>query len=366
MKKVLFIGVTKYNLEKDVHLGKKFEGLSKEIEPYVLAKGRLLHPVRNFRQIFNYLKCPISAISNGVHKKNWGAEFYLLQPVFFWPLAFCLAPYLCLAKKIDVIICQSPLLEGFLGTILKRIFGKELIVEIHGDWKEGPFLSKRRKFEFLQRKFIPFLAKFSLKNADKIRGVAGYLVDEAKKIAPQKPYFIFPTFTDLDNFLQEKDVRFENFVLFVGHAHKVKGVEYLIKAFSMIEKDFPDFKLVLVGEGLPLGKLSLEEVRRKMRDCYCLVVPSLSEGLPRVIMEAQALAKPVIASHVGGIPELIKDGETGFLFEAGNVNDLAEKLRILLQKKQLAVEMGRRAREVVKEKFSNQRYIENYLKMINT
>ena len=137
------------------------------------------------------------------------------------------------------------------------------------------------------------------------------------------------------------------------------------EAFSLIEKDFPDFKLVLVGEGLPEGKLSLAETKDKMKNCYCLVIPSLSEGLPRVLLEAMALAKPVVASKVGGIPDLIQEGQNGFLVEPGNTDQLAEKLRILLKDKNLAIEMGKRSRELIQDKFSNEKYIANYLKMLN-
>ena len=330
MKNVLFIGVTKYDLEKDIHLEKKFEGLAKGIKPYVLARGR-----------------------TAFGKKVFGAEFYLLpRTIFFWPAALKLAFWLCLAKKIDVIVAQSPLMEGLVGAILKKIFRKELIIEAHGDWE--------------WRKNLSRITKISFKNADKIRVVANYLLEKVRKIAPDKPYFIFPTFTDLDDFLAEKEIKFENLVLFVGRNDPVKGVKYLIKAFDKIKSEFPEFKLILVGEGLPEGKLSLREVREKMGNCYCLVVPSVSEGLPRVIMEAMALAKPVVASNVGGIPDLVKDGQTGFLFEAGNVEQLADKLRTLLSNKPLAIEIGNRGRELVQSKFSNEKYIYNYLEMINS
>jgi len=352
MKKVLFISITKYNLEKDKHLEKKFQGLSQGIQAYLLGRGNFLH------------------------KKIWGTEFYLFPRIFYWPLVFLFAPWLCLIKKIDVIVAQSPLVEGFLGTIIKKILRKELIVEIHGDWKEGPFLSKKRRLAFIERKFVPFLAKFSLKNADKIRGVAFNLIAEAKKIAPNKQYFIFPTFTDLDDFLNEKDAKFDKFILFVGHLQKVKGLDYLIEAFDKITAEFPEFKLVLVGQGTEKfqdrdnikskGRLSLEQTRVIMKDCYCLVLPSLSEGLPRVLIEAMALSKPVVASNVGGIPDLIQDGQNGFLFEVANSNELAEKLRILLNNRGLAIKMGEAGRELVQSKFSNDKYIENYIQMINS
>jgi len=334
-------------------LKKKFEGLSRGVKRYILAKGKFSH------------------------KKIWGAEFYLLPPSFFWVLAPKLGFWLCLTKKIDVIVCQGPLLEGLLGTILKRLLRKELIVEIHGDWQEGPFLSKKRRLEFIQRRFTPLLAKISFKNADKIRGVASNLIDEAKKIASNKQYFIFPTFTDLDDFIDEKNTEFQDFILFVGHIQKVKGLEYLIRAFDRIKGDFPNFKLVLVGggqkpENLEMndridyrGRLSLKETKNIMKNCYCLVLPSLSEGLPRVIMEAMVLGKPVIGSNVGGIPDLIKDGKNGLLFQVGNSDDLAEKLRTLLNNRNLAMEMGQKGREFIQDKFSNEKYISSYVKMIN-
>ena len=328
MKKVLFLGVTKYDLAKDLHLQRKFEGLAGGIRPFVIAKGGFCI------------------------QRKWGAEFVLFPAgIFYWPLAFVAAFLICLTKKIDTVVCQGPLIEGLVGTVIKKILGKELIVELHGDWGFKKNLSK--------------IALISLKNADKIRGVAVYLVEKAKRIAPDKSYYLFPTFTDLNDFLKEENTAFQKYILFVGRNDVVKGIKYLEEAYKIVKPGFPDFELVMVGEGLPAGKLSLKETREKMKDCYCLVVPSLTEGLPRVIMEAMALGKPVVASNVGGIPDLVEDGQTGFLFEVANSQELAEKLRTLLSDENLAIEMGRKGREIIKENFSNEKYIDNYLRMIN-
>ncbi|MCP6718833.1 MAG: glycosyltransferase family 4 protein [Patescibacteria group bacterium] len=356
--------MTNYNFEKEElvsHLEDKFKGLAQKIKPYVLAKGKPFH------------------------KRIWDTDFYLLKPgVLFWPLASILAFYLCLVKRIDVIIAQSPLIEGFIGTVLKKVLRKELIVEIHGDWKEGPFLSKRRRFEALQKKIVPSLAKISFKNADKIRAVAAYLIREAKRFAPENNYFLFPTFTNLDSFSREKDTSYQKFILSVGQLEKVKGMDVVIDAFNEISKEFPDFKLIIIGEGsqrknLELriknlglenkvelkGRLSLEQTKNTMRECYYFILPSLSEGLPRALMEAMVLGKPVIGSNVGGIPDLIKDGQNGFLFIAGDSNELGKKMRILLNNKELSLNMGQAGKELIKNNFSNKKYIENYIKMVN-
>ena len=364
MKRVLFIGTTNYDFQKSFpsHLEEKFLGLSRGIKPYVLARGR---PFR---------------------KKIWQTEFYLLRSrMFYWPFAFLIGFYLCLFKKIDLIVAQSPLIEGFWGVLLKKIFKKELIIEVLGDWVAEAFLSKKRKFEKLQRKIVPILADFNLKRADKIRTVSKYFTQKLKEIIPQKQYFSFPAFPNLKFFSEEKEINFNNFILFVGRLTQIKGIKYLIHAFSKIKNEFPEFQLVIIGEGPERNNLELQtsglglkeriefkgrlfpkEVREAMKDCYCLVLPSLSEGLGMVIIEAQALSKPVIGSNVQGIPNLIRDGENGFLFPPGNSEELAKRLTILLKDKNLAIRMGRKGKEFIKENFSNEKYIKNYIEMINS
>ena len=103
-----------------------------------------------------------------------------------------------------------------------------------------------------------------------------------------------------------------------------------------------------------------------MRDCYVFVLPSISEGLPRVILEAMALAKPAIASNVGGISEVVKDGVNGFLIEPKNISKLVEKIEHLIGFPDVAREMGGEGRKFVADNFSNEKYIANYIKMINS
>ena len=70
------------------------------------------------------------------------------------------------------------------------------------------------------------------------------------------------------------------------------------------------------------GAASSEQVRKELLDARCLVLPSFAEGLPMVIMEAMALRRPALTTYVAGIPELVIDGKTGWLFPAGSVDEL--------------------------------------------
>jgi glycosyltransferase involved in cell wall biosynthesis len=100
-----------------------------------------------------------------------------------------------------------------------------------------------------------------------------------------------------------------------------------------------------------------------MRGAQALVLPSYTEGLPRVIVEALAVGTPVIASAVGGIPEVIEEGVTGFLVPAGAEPALADRLRRMLGNAEEARRMRHRARRVGKQLFSTEAYVAGYASM---
>ncbi|MGH9432620.1 MAG: glycosyltransferase [Terriglobia bacterium] len=101
-----------------------------------------------------------------------------------------------------------------------------------------------------------------------------------------------------------------------------------------------------------LGEISAEELRDWYAASSIVVLPSYSEGLPRVLLEAQAMKKAVVAYNAGGIREAVLPGETGYLVKAGNVEDLAEKVGFLLQNDAERQRMGERGREFVCRHFS--------------
>ncbi|MEX5213778.1 MAG: glycosyltransferase [Nitrospiraceae bacterium] len=155
----------------------------------------------------------------------------------------------------------------------------------------------------------------------------------------------------------------------VGRLTPVKGQVHLLKAMRLLLDQGRKVKLVLVGDG-PL-RHQLEEMVRKLEmlenvaflgqrdDTYELmqamdvfVLPSLSEGIPLVVLEAMVAGVPVLASRVGGIPEVIKDGATGMLVEAGNEVELANRCGMLLDRVDTAAQIAKSARERVEANFS--------------
>lgn len=153
-------------------------------------------------------------------------------------------------------------------------------------------------------------------------------------------------------------------VLFVGLLVPVKGVELLVDAFR---RGLPEnARCVLVGDGslephlrslaneeglgerlVFAGRRPSGEIPTWMQAADLLVLPSLSEGRPNVVLEAQACGIPVIATRVGGTPELIGDGETGVLIEPGDVEMLAHAIERLAADAGLRARMGAAARKRV-------------------
>ena len=166
-------------------------------------------------------------------------------------------------------------------------------------------------------------------------------------------------------------------ILFVGRLVEFKGAEYLIRAASDVQRQFPGAEVVLIGDG-PLrqdlerlarqslrryrflGVRTPEEVRDWMNRASMLCMPSVTtrageaEGFGMVCAEAQAIGKPVVAFNCGGIPEIIRHDQTGFLAQERDWQSLAKYLAILLSNTELRERFGRAGREVIVQNFNLQ------------
>jgi len=154
----------------------------------------------------------------------------------------------------------------------------------------------------------------------------------------------------------------------IGRLVFEKGLPFLLQAIPKVTEIFPDARFLIVGDG-PLrteledlvSRLNIYEnciftgFRRDIPDILSaidmLVMSSLYEGMPMVILEAMAASRPIIATNVGGIPELVKDGETGILVLPKDVDALAESIIHLLKSKEKAKQMGLAGRKRVEEHF---------------
>ncbi|MGB9130176.1 MAG: glycosyltransferase family 4 protein [Thiobacillus sp.] len=174
---------------------------------------------------------------------------------------------------------------------------------------------------------------------------------------PAERVVVKPNFVDFD--MPEPVARAG--LLFVGRLSVEKGVATLAQAMTLL----PDAKLRVAGDGpeaglldgvagvTRLGSQPGETVRREMSRAAALVVPSICyENFPRTIAEAFASGLPVIASRIGALADIVRDGETGLLFEPGNPRDLADKAAWALAHPEQMAAMGRNARAQYEAEFS--------------
>jgi glycosyltransferase involved in cell wall biosynthesis len=163
-------------------------------------------------------------------------------------------------------------------------------------------------------------------------------------------------------------------VYFLGHPFDRKGVDLLIKAFNQIANRHPDVSLKIVGfcdDLTPYRELANHSPRvaflpgvahqqamELMDNCTVFVLPSRLEGVPRVVMEAMACKRPVVASRIHGIPTLIEDGKHGLLFESEDVAGLADCLDRVLGDQEFAQRLGDEAHRRILDEFSEERFVE--------
>jgi glycosyltransferase involved in cell wall biosynthesis len=155
----------------------------------------------------------------------------------------------------------------------------------------------------------------------------------------------------------------------VASLRQKKGHEHAFKAVKAIARAGDKVRLLILGDGerkIFLQKCAEQlsvsrnlvwlgyqnDPRKFLSVSDALIVPSIAESFPISILEALAMGKPVIASRVGGIPEVISDGLNGFLFEPKDVLSLVEKLQKLIRDKALKKELSQNARESMISKFS--------------
>lgn len=171
----------------------------------------------------------------------------------------------------------------------------------------------------------------------------------------------------------------DGYGLYFGRLSKEKGIINLIEAFEKLNVG----KLYIAGDGPEkeniikfieqkkledriklLGFLNSERIKEVICKCRFVVVPSIwYENCPYTVLETLAIGKPVIGAKIGGIPELVKDNETGVLYNFKNIKELSEKMKDLFENKELAEKLGKKAKKDAKERFSKETYYKNILEI---
>jgi glycosyltransferase involved in cell wall biosynthesis len=357
---------------------KKFRALATIADIWVVAFARDALPL-SFTEQARFVLLP---------RPPWP----IVRQATFFALAPAVALGLVLQHRVEILVAQSPY-EGAAGAFVKRLaawLGRRvaLVIESHGDFEASLFLQRRVRGAGVYRWLMRSAAAYAGRHADVLRAVSRSTRTQLESRMPGRPVVEVVTWTDLECFLARPALERspEPIVLYAGTLVPRKGVHHLVDAFARVVREVPRARLVLVGptgnptyaaalrsqvEAAGLGgrvaflpAVSQAELAERMRRAWVFALPTLSEGLPRVVIEAMAAGTPVVATAVAGIPEVIDHGVTGYLVPAGDVASLASRLIELLRHPTRAAAMAVRARATVHDRFSTRSYVEGYARVL--
>jgi glycosyltransferase involved in cell wall biosynthesis len=276
--------------------------------------------------------------------------------------------------KPDILHAHSASSYGFLGALSGF---HPYFVSI---WGSDVYLFPRKSF------IHKYIFKFTLKKGDSIFTTSLDMKNAAKYFS-NKDINVIPFGVDTEVFKPMKiESVFSHKALVIGSVKALDynyGIEYLIAAFASVSKKYPalPLKLLLVGDGSKrkeleelsqdlsvndkikfTGKVEYKEIVRYHNMIDIAVVPSVSEGFGVSVLESSACGKPVITSDAGGLPEVVKDQTTGFIFPSRNIIELEKYLERLILDRDLRTKMGNAGREMVKQKFEWKKCVD---RMIN-
>ncbi|MFP4001936.1 MAG: glycosyltransferase family 4 protein, partial [Thermoplasmata archaeon] len=227
----------------------------------------------------------------------------------------------------DLIWCKGggQFLSNFLiGLFFSKLLDKPIVSE----WTGSELLLKETLFRNLFKKYVLRCSSLNILQSD-------HMKEKALQLEPNSDVSVLPgqgvdmkQFTPVENPQRSNEDEIE--LLFVGRLHEVKGLTHLFEAFRVVKEDHSGIRLTLVGEG-PLeetlkkeaedlditdsvefsGEIDHHELPDYYRRADIFILPSFSEGLPNVIMEAMSCGLPVVATDVGGNKELVKSSEGG-------------------------------------------------------
>ncbi len=286
-------------------------------------------------------KIEMPYFGSGFLKNISFALFVYIYSVFFLLLS--------IRKKYSVVHIHENTLY-FLIPLLKMRYN--VIVTVHGI----------TGFKFFSSKiFWPFF-RIALSYADII--IAVNRIDEEKL----KNYFskvtYLPNGVDLSIYSRIKINKIEKRINFIGRIHEQKGIIYLLQAFELLNKKYPEFKLEIIGEVNDYAKQLMKEFKnkniiwkgyisdrkeivRRLKSSYCIILPSLWEGLPLTLFESFASGRPLILSDISAFKSIVND--EALFFKSQNVNDLVEKMKIIMESKTLANNYGKKGEKLSKD-----------------
>ena len=375
MKNVLFIAPTTYQLPLTENLKKKFITLSEVCNVSVLAfansKTFLNETYGNF-----YLNKKI--------KNRLINYFRIIQISIFT------THKIIKKENIDIVCFQDPVSSFFSILFLKvRRAEVKIIVETHGDFIETLSLEKNLVLPRLYKKLFYIMAKYSIGKSNIIRAVSSSTEQQVLDIDSSKSVVRFPAWIDFKDFqnIEPKPLSKDKFnILFIGSVTDRKKPHMIIEAIqrsndksynlSIVgpapnEKYFKELKDLIDKSDLQnqvslIGPVDRESVKDYYSSSNLMILPSISEGLARVIFESQVAMCPVLVTDAPGMSDIVIDGQTGYVFESNNLDSLSLKIEYIKNNYEEASLVAKNAKGFILSNYSEDNFKFSFKKLFDT
>jgi len=304
-----------------------------------------------------------------------------------------LKAYHLIRKERPLIVHTHTAKAGFVGRIAARLAGVPLVVHTyHGHVLQGYYSPLKT---WLLRRMEQALALFT----DRLVAVSERIRQDLVNygVAPRGKIVVIPLGLELEQFRELEGYRGKlreelgigekaPLIGIVGRLAPIKNHRLFLETAALVSAEIPQARFIVVGDGLLRpeleryaaqlglnGRLFFLGWRRDLPHIYAdldaLVVSSKNEGTPVSAIEAMASGLPVVATKVGGLPDLIEDGKTGILVEPGSAEAMAQALVELLRNPRMAEQIGRLAQARVLERYTTQRLLQDvedlYLELLS-
>lgn len=234
--------------------------------------------------------------------------------------------------------------------------------------------------------YLP-ITKFGIEVSDGVTAVSSWLKDEtAKNFQTKKEIEVIPNFVDPARFRRHASAicealgrRGEKLVCHVSNFRPVKRIMDVVEVFERIAREVPA-RLLMIGDGPDRSRAEAYSRAHHLRDrvvflgnvpnleeilggCDLFLLPSEAESFGMAALEAMTSEVPVIATRSGGLPEVVNDGETGYLLPVGDVEGMAQRGIEILSDDDFRSRMGKRGREIAVERFDEEKIVPMYRQM---
>lgn len=348
--RVLFVSRERFRLPLEGAQKRKWDAVAEVVDHRVLAAAPAGRPRTDPR---------FHLVPRATPRRLDGALFYALLP-------------LRIARELRDFRPDAALVQGVHETVAflaaRRLAGvrTKVILDVQGDWHEATRLYGSP----LRRLLNPVndaLAPIAVRGADAVRTVSTQTTGLVRALGVE-PAAVFPSYVDAASFLERPPTPLPERprALFVGVLERYKAFDTLSEAWRGAAARVPGAVLHVVGDGtmraraerlvadLPAQtewsrRLSAEEVAAAMDAAWLVCLPSRSEGLPRVALEAASRGRAIVGGNRAGVPDVVRDGENGLLVDPDDAAALSDALVRLLTDRPYAEALGAAARRTGEE-----------------